>query len=244
MSPRTDKIADRIYRFSTFVPEIPPLGFTFNQYLIDADEPFLFHCGPRAMFPAVSAAVAEIIPLESLRWISFGHIESDESGSMNHWLAAAPRAQVVQGALACLGQLNDLCDRPPRMLGDGEVLDIGSKRVRWIDTPHVPHAWESGLVYEETTQTLFCGDLFAQVGDGMPAVTKETIIPAAIQTEEIYHASSLAPAVRQTLRKLASIGPARLAVMHGACFEGNVTAALVELGEYYDRALKAASSAA
>lgn len=243
MNPRTDEIADRIYRLSTFVPDIPPLGFTFNQYLIDADEPFLFHCGPRGMFSAVSAAAAKIGPLENLRWISFGHVESDECGSVNLWLAAAPRAQVVHGALACLGQLNDLCDRPPRMLADGEVLDIGGKRVRWIDTPHVPHAWESGLVYEETTRTLFCGDLFAHVGDGQPALGGKPIVPAAIQTEEMYHASSLAPAAGQTLRRLASIRPARLAVMHGACFEGDAAAALIELADYYDRALKAASNA-
>src|SRR5215469_1916386 len=167
MSTQTDQIADGIWRISTFVPEIAaPAGFVFSQYLIDADEPFLFHCGPRAMFPAVSAAVGNIMPLSRLRWISFGHIESDECGSMNQWLAAAPEATVVHGMTACLVSLNDLADRPPRALMDGEVLNLGGKRVRWIDTPHVPHAWESGLIFEEETATLFSGDLFSHTGDG------------------------------------------------------------------------------
>ncbi len=165
MDTKIDAIAERIYRFSTFAPEIAaPAGFTFNQYLIDAEEPLLFHCGPRMMFPLVSAALTTIIPIERLRWISFGHVEADECGSMNLWLAAAPRAQVVHGHTACMVSLNDLADRPPRALADGEVLDIGGRRVRYIDTPHVPHAWESGLIYEEITGMLFCGDLFTQVG--------------------------------------------------------------------------------
>lgn len=244
MNPRTDEIADRIYRFSTFVPEIAaPLGFTFNQYLIDAEEPFLFHCGQRGMFTAVSAAAAKIIALEKLRWISFGHVESDECGAMNQWLAVAPKAQVVHGATACLVSLNDLCDRAPRALADGEVLGIGAKRIRWIDTPHVPHAWESGLIYEETTRTLFCGDLFTHAGTGEPAVTRDTIVPAAIKTEDMFRSSSLTPAAGQTLRKLASLRPARLAVMHGACFEGDAASALSELAAYYDEALKTASTA-
>jgi flavorubredoxin len=135
MMTRVDEIADKIYRLSTFVPEIAaPAGFTFNQYLIDAGEPLLFHCGPRGMFPSVSDAAARVLPLSRLRWISFGHVESDECGSMNQWLAAAPQAQVAHGMVACLVSLNDLADRPPRALADGEVLDLGGKRVRWIDT--------------------------------------------------------------------------------------------------------------
>ncbi|HXV01471.1 MAG TPA: MBL fold metallo-hydrolase, partial [Caulobacteraceae bacterium] len=182
MTSRIDEVADGIFRISTFVGEIaPPAGFTFNQYLVRADEPLLFHCGPRGMFPAVSAAAASVLPITSLRWISFGHIESDECGAMNEWLAAAPRAQVVHGQTACMVSLNDLADRPPRALDNGESLDLGGKRVRWIDTPHVPHAWESGVMFEETTATLFCGDLFTQVGDG-PAITAEDIVPLATRT--------------------------------------------------------------
>ncbi len=262
MTTRVDEIAGEIYRISTFVPEVAaPAGFTFNQYLIAADEPLLFHCGPRRMFPAVSEAVATIIPVSRLRWISFGHVESDECGSMNQWLSAAPQAQVVHGATACDVSLNDLADRPPRALADGEVLDLGSKRVRWIDTPHVPHAWESGLIFEEVTGTLFTGDLFTHLGNG-PALTHESIVPAAIAAEEAFHSTSLAPAIGGTIRRLAALAPKRLAVMHGSCFEGSSPVSAGEgdraqrgggegcaselnaLADYYERALSAALQAA
>ncbi|HEY4946690.1 MAG TPA: MBL fold metallo-hydrolase, partial [Acidimicrobiales bacterium] len=131
MSTTVDEIADGIYRLSTWVPDIaPPAGFTFNQFLIAADEPLLFHTGPRAMFPLVSEAVGTILPIERVRWITFGHVESDECGSMNQWLAAAPRAEVAHGMTGCMVSLNDLADRPPRPLADGEILDLGDKRVR------------------------------------------------------------------------------------------------------------------
>ena len=131
MATRIDEIVDGIFRISTHVPEIaPPAGFGFNQYLVMADEPLLFHCGMRGLFPAVSAAVTTVTPTERLRWISFGHVEADECGAMNAWLAAAPHAQIVHGVTACMVSLNDLADRPPRPLADGEVLDLGGKRVR------------------------------------------------------------------------------------------------------------------
>ncbi|HEY1961607.1 MAG TPA: hypothetical protein VGG69_04240 [Rhizomicrobium sp.] len=244
MSTRLDEIAEGIYRISTLVAEIAaPAGFTFNQYLIEADEPLLFHCGPRAMFPPVSQAAAGIVPLSRLRWISFGHVESDECGSMNQWLVAAPEAQVVHGGTACLVSLNDLADRPPRALAHGEVLDLGGKRVRWIDTPHVPHAWESGLIFEESTSTLFTGDLFTHAGNG-PALTKDSIVPAAIQTEEAFHSTSLAPNIGRTIRRLATLKPKRLAVMHGSCFEGDCARELNALADYYEGALAAALKAA
>lgn len=236
MSTKIDEIAERIYRFSTFVPEIAaPAGFTFNQYLIDADEPLLFHCGPRAMFPLVSEAFASIIPVERLRWIAFGHVEADECGSMNLWLAAAPKAQIVHGQTACMISLNDLADRPPRALANGEVLDLGRRRVRYIDTPHVPHAWESGLIYEEITGTLFCGDLFTQVGQG-PAITKDSILDATIAAENAFRASSLTPDTGPILRMLAALNPSRLAVMHGSCYAGDCAAMLTELAAYYENA--------
>ena len=230
------EIGDGIWSFSTYVPQIaPPLGFTFNQFLIDADEPFLFHCGPRAMFPLVSAAFAGVMPLDRLRWISFGHVESDECGEMNLWLAAAPKAQVVHGTVACMVSLNDLADRPPRALGHGETLDIGRRRIRYLDTPHVPHGWEAAVVYEETTKTLFCGDLFTHFGNG-PAVTKDSILEAAIIAEEQAHASALTPQTAPTLRMLAELSPARLAVMHGSSFEGDCAGELSRLADYYEKA--------
>ena len=221
METQVDEIAPNIFRLSTFMPEMPPVGFTFNQYLINADEPFLFHCGGRNLFESVSKAAANIVPLEKIRWISFGHVESDECGSMNQWLAAAPKAQVVHGAIACMVSLNDLADRPPRALKNNEILDLGDKRVRYIDTPHVPHAWESGLVFEETTKTLFTGDLFTQLGNG-PAVTTESIVSSAILAEEGFHATALTPTTAPTIRALKSLNPDCLAVMHGSCFKGDL----------------------
>jgi len=241
MQTEIHEIAPGIHKLSTFIADAPPAGFGFNQYLIEADEPLLFHCGGRGLFPLVSAAAAKIVPLARLRWISFGHVESDESGSMNEWLAAAPNAQVVHGAIACMVSLNDLADRPPRALGDGEVLDLGGKRVRWIDTPHVPHAWESGLMFEETTGTLLCGDLLTQAGP-YPATTRDSILPVAISTEEGFHATALTPNTGRTIRKLAALKPSRLAVMHGAVFEGDCASELQRLADYYDAALKAAIS--
>ncbi len=236
VNTQIDEVAERIYRLSTFVPEIAaPAGFTFNQYFIDADEPLLFHCGPRMMFPLISAALSTITPIERLRWIAFGHVEADECGSMNLWLAAAPNAQVAHGHTACMVSLNDLADRPPRALANGEVLDLGGRRVRYIDTPHVPHAWESGLIYEESTGTLFCGDLFTQVGQG-PAITKASIVEAAIAAENAFQASALTPATGPTIRMLAALKPSRLAVMHGSCYAGDCAAALSELAAYYEAA--------
>ena len=244
MNTRIDEIAKRVYRFSTFVPEIAaPAGFTFNQYLIDAQEPLLFHCGPRMMYPLVSVALATLMPIDRLRWIGFGHVESDECGSMNLWLAAAPRAQIVHGQTACMVSLNDLADRSPRALANGEVLDIGGRRARYIDTPHVPHAWESGLIYEEITGTLFCGDLFAHAGQG-PAITKDSIVAAAIAAEKAFQATSLTPATGPTIRMLAALKPSRLAVMHGSCYTGDCAAALAELATYYETAHAAMTAGA
>jgi flavorubredoxin len=231
-----DEIVSGIYRLSTFVPDIAaPAGFTFNQYLIDAEEPLLFHCGPRRMFPAVLPALETVMPAERLRWISFGHIESDECGAMNLWLSAAPKAQVFHGHIACMVSLNDLADRPPRALSDGEVIDLGGRRVRYIDTPHVPHSWESGLIFEETTDTLFCGDLFTHVGRG-EAVTKESIVESAIAAESAFRSTSLTPATGPTIRALADLHPKILAVMHGSCFAGDCSSALAQLADFYEAA--------
>lgn len=244
METRIDEIAERIYRFSTSVPEIAaPAGFTFNQYLVDAEEPLLFHCGPRKMFAQVSAALATIIPVDRLRFIAFGHVEADECGSMNLWLAAAPKSVVVHGHTACMVSLNDLADRPPRALAHNEGLDIGGRRIRYLDTPHVPHAWESGLLYEEVTGTLFCGDLFTQLGEG-PAVTEDSIVEAAIAAEDAFQSTSLTPATGPTLRALAALAPRRLAVMHGSCFVGDCAGELSKLAVYYERAHAAKTASA
>lgn len=241
MDTRIDEIAEGIYRLSTFVPDVaPPAGFTFNQFLVRAEEPLLFHCGHRAMFPLISAAVANVVPLEQLRWIGFSHLEADECGALNQWLAAAPRATVAHGTLGCAVSLNDMADRPPRGLADGEVIDLGGKRVRNIDTPHVPHGWDAGLLYEETTGTLLCSDLFAQVGDGPALLHDGAPLDPAIAAEDMFRATSLTPDLAPTLRRLAALKPRTLAVMHGSSFAGDGAAALSLLADHYDDQLRAA----
>ncbi|MGI8796296.1 MAG: MBL fold metallo-hydrolase [Acidimicrobiia bacterium] len=234
MQPTVDPIADDIYRISTFIPEVSPDGFTFNQFLVAADEPLLFHTGPRGMFPLVAEAVATVLPVESLRWITFGHVESDECGSMNMWLSAAPNSQVAHGALGCDVSLNDLCDRPPRPLDDGEVIDLGGKRVRQISTPHVPHGWEAQVLYEETTKTLLCGDVFSQVGAG-PALTTDDVVEPAMVAEDMFHATCLAPHTAQTLRALGDLEPTTLGIMHGSSFQGDGKRALYDLAVGYEK---------
>ncbi len=239
MTTKIAEIADGIFRLSTFVPQIaPPAGFTFCQFLVRAEEPFLFHCGPRGMFPSVRDAVARLIPVESLRWIGFGHVEADECGSMNDWLAIAPRAEIVHGMTACSVSLNDLADRAPRALKNGEVLDIGGKRMRYLDTPHVPHAWESGVFFEETTDSLLCGDLFTRLGD-TPARTGEEILTPAMQAEEMFQSTSLCANTGPTLRELAGLRPRLLGLMHGAAFSGDSAAMLTGLADFYDARLQA-----
>jgi len=240
MKTTTDEIADGVFRFSTLVPDVTPDGFSFNQFLVRAEEPLLFHTGPRAMFPLVAEAVSRVVPLDTIRWITFGHVEADECGSMNEWLAAAPRAQVAHGVVGVMVSLNDLADRPPRALQDGESLDLGGRRVRHIDTAHVPHGWESRLLFEETTRTLFCGDLFTHTGNG-PAVTSGDIVGPAKAAEEIFHASCLTPTTGAVIRKLSEFAPTTLAVMHGSSFNGDVRRALHDLADLYDGLHRAAA---
>ncbi len=242
METRVDEIAEDIYRFSTWVPDVgPPDGFTFNQVLIDAEQPLLFHTGLRAMFPHGSDAVARVTPIDRVRWITFGHVEGDECGSMNEWLAAAPSAEVAHGAVGVAVQLEDLADRPPRALADGEVLDLGGRRVRHVDTPHVPHGWEARVLFEETTGTLLCGDLFTQLGRG--ATTEGDVVGPAIHAEDIFKASSLAPSSAATVRRLAELSPTTLALMHGPSFTGDCVGALAALGDDYDVRVAAATPA-
>jgi flavorubredoxin len=241
METRIDEIAAGIYRLSTFVPQVaPPAGFTFNQFLVMAGEPFLYHCGARGMFPSVSAAVARLMPVERLRWISFGHVESDECGAMNLWLAAAPEAQIVFNRLGCEVSLYDLADRPPRAVEDGELLDLGGKRLRFLQTPHVPHGWEAQAVFEENTRTLFCGDLFTHIGDAGP-VTEDDIVEPAMAAEDMFGATALGPQTAPALRRLAGLEPATLALMHGASFRGDGGAALRSLADRYEARLRLAA---
>lgn len=241
MSTKVDEIAPRIYRLSTLVPEIGPTGFTFNQFLLDDDEPLLFHTGHRSMFPSVRAAIEQVVPVERLRWIAFGHVESDECGAMNEFLQVAPNAQIAHGGLGCMVSLDEMADRAPRPLADGETIELGTMRVRHIDTPHVPHAWEARVMYEETTGTLLCGDLFTQFGDG-PALTDDDVVGAAHAAEETFGFSSLAPSMPATIDMLSELAPRTLATMHGSSYTGDCAAALRALADTYRSRIAAATS--
>ena len=238
METRVDEIADGIHRLSTLTEAVPG-GFTFNQFLVAGDEPLLFHSGPKNLFPSVAAAMASVVPVERLRWLSFGHWEADESGAMNLWLDAASGAEVAVGTIGTMLSGNDQASRPPRALADGEVLDLGGKRVRWIDTPHVPHGWDAGLLYEETTGTLLCGDLFTHAGDG-PALTDGDIVGPAAALEDMMHATSLTPMTAPTIRRLAELTPTTLGLMHGSSFSGDCAGALCALSDDYDTRLQKA----
>jgi flavorubredoxin len=236
METRVDEIAERVYRISTYV-EMGP-GLTFNQFLIDADEPLLFHTGFRHMFPAVSAAVARIVSLERLRWISFSHLEADESGAMNEFLAAAPHAEIVHGQIGSLISLNDLADRAPRILADNEVLELGAgRRVRLLATPHVPHSWDAIMLFEESTRTLFSSDLFTRFGPA-PVSTDEDILGPAIAAETAFPSAAITPLAAPTLRRLGDLNAQTLALMHGPAYKGDCTAALEALARDYQHRLE------
>jgi flavorubredoxin len=216
------EIAEGIYRINTPVfMEGGPGGFSFNQYLIVDNEPLLFHTGPRKMFPLVREALTSVIPAERLRYIAFSHVEADECGSLNEWLAAAPQSSPLCGTVAALVSINDLADRPPRALADGERLALGKHSVRWFDTPHLPHAWECGFLMEERTRTLLCGDLFTQPGADHPPITESDILgpsEAFRHAMDYYSHTKNADAM---LDRLASTGPTTLACMHGSAWHGD-----------------------
>ncbi|KIU14871.1 MBL fold metallo-hydrolase [Mycolicibacterium llatzerense] len=231
MSTAVDEIAPDIYRLSTWIPGITENGFTFNQFLLTGDEPFLFHCGQRQLFPMVSQAISQVIPLPKLRWISFGHLEADECGAMNLLLAAAPHAEVVHGGLALMLSLVDMCDRPP-VAAPVDTLDIGGHRLRFIATPHVPHNWEAGLWFDETTSTLLAGDLLTHTGR-CPALTESDCVAPALEAESIFHATGLTTNLAPTLEQLAALNPSTLALMHGSSYTGDGAAQLRALAEGY-----------
>lgn len=225
------EIADGIFRINTPVPPAAmPGGFSFNQYLILDDEPLLFHTGPRRLFPQVRGAIAAVMPPERLRHVAFSHVEADECGSLNELLAMAPDARPLCGQIAAMVSIEDLADRPPAALADGEVRSLGKRRVRWLDAPHLPHGWECGYLFEETTATLFCGDLLTQPGDGAEPLTGSDILEPseAFRKAMDYYAHS--PATGQLIAKLAATRPGTLACMHGSAWTGDGAGLLAALG--------------
>lgn len=232
---RIDEIANGIYRISTAVPpSVIPGGFTFNQYLIADDSPLLYHTGPRKMFPLVRAAIASVIPVESLRYIGFSHYESDECGSLNEFLEQAPKAEPLCSNIAKMVSVDDIASRPARALSDGEELSLGSHIVRWIDTPHLPHAWECGHLFESSTKTLFCGDLFTQGGHEHEPLTTRDILETSEAMRSGLDYFSQTRQVRELTEKLAATSPRVLACMHGAAWQGDGATLLLQLAKRLD----------
>lgn len=225
-----EEIAQGIYRINTPV-EIPEGTFSFNQYLVDDADPLLFHTGPRRMFPLVSEAVGRILPPERLRWIAFSHFEADECGSLNDWLALAPAAQALCSTTAAIVSVSDTAIREPRSLADGETLSTGRRTLRWFDTPHLPHGWETGYLADESSRTLFCGDLFTQPGRGETALTTSDIVGPSEsfrQAMDYYaHSKNAGP----LFEKLAAFEPETLACMHGSAWRGDGGALIRELAK-------------
>jgi flavorubredoxin len=230
---RVDEIAPDIFRISIYVPEF---DFQFNQFLVRDEEPLLYHTGYKQMFPLVHEAVARLIDPAKLRWISFSHFEGDECGALNEWLTVAPSAQAVGGLLSADLSVNDFAIRPACVLEQAERLNTGKKSFRVINTPHVPHNWEASMLFEETSKTLFCSDLYHQGGNVEP-LTSSSLIERTRQISISYQASPFAdflpyrPATERILQNLAELNPQVLAIMHGSAFEGNGRQALLDLGQ-------------
>ena len=226
---RVDEIGSGIYRISVPVTTIPG-GFTFNHYLIVDDEPLLFHTGLRRMFASVRAGVAAVMPVERLRHISFSHYEADECGALNDFLAVAPEATPLCGGLAARVSVNDTASRPARGLEDGEIVSLGTHSVRWYATPHFPHGWESGLLMEGTTKTLFCSDLFTQAGAVHTPLTEQDIL----EPSEVLRAHLDFYAHTQNtgtmIERLAAAAPTTMACMHGPALRGDGAGLLRALG--------------
>ena len=231
---RIDEIADGIFRIATPLPAIPG-GFSFNQYLIKDEAPLLFHTGPRRLFPLVREAIAAVMPVARLRHISFSHFEADECGSLNEFLAAAPQAMPLCGDIAALVSVGDVADRPPRAMADDETVGIGAHAVQWLSTPHLPHAWECGFLYETRTRTLLCGDLFTQGGAEHPPLTEADILEPseAFRGQMDYYSHTRNG--RAMIERLAALRPTTLACMHGAAWRGDGARLLRALGERLER---------
>jgi flavorubredoxin len=233
------EIAEGIFRINTPIP-IPggPGAFSFNQYLIVDDAPMLFHTGLRKLFPLVCEAVAAVMPVERLKYIGLSHFEADECGALNDFLAVDPQAAPVCSRIAAMVSIQDFADRAPRALADGEELALGRHTVRWFDTPHMPHAWECGLMMDVHTRTFFCGDLFTQGGTGETALTESDILgpSEAFRSPMDYFAH--APQTSAMLERLAREEPTTLACMHGSAWRGDGARLLRELSAALARTQK------
>jgi flavorubredoxin len=224
------EIAQGIFRINTPITmDGGPGAFSFNQYLIADDAPLLFHTGPRQLFPLVREAIAAVVPVQSLRYLALSHFEADECGALNGLLAIAPDAVPVCSRVAAMVSVTDFSDRAPQALADGEELPLGRHRVRWFDTPHMPHAWECGLMTDTTTRTFFCGDLFTQGGRGEVALTEADILGPSEAFRKPLDYFAHAPQTGALLERLAREAPTTLACMHGSAWHGDGARLLREL---------------
>jgi len=223
-----DEVAAGIFRICTPLNVIPG-GFTFNSYLITDDEPLLFHTGYRQLFPLTLQAINKVMPVEKLRWIGGSHFESDEFGALNNLLAAAPQAAPFGAEVGVLTSLNDFASRPARGFADSEEFSIGGRRMQWLYTPHVPHGWDCGILFDLSTRTLLCGDLFTQPGANPPPVTESEILSSSegMRSMMDYYAHSTGTSA--ILERLASLNPALLACQHGSAYRGDGAALIREL---------------
>jgi flavorubredoxin len=229
---RIDEVAAGIYRISTPISEVPG-GFSFNQYLLVDDQPLLFHTGPRRMRLLVQEAISSVLDVKSLRFIGFSHYESDECGALAEFLSLAPNAVPLCGQVNAM--INGDCfDKPPRVLTDGETLSLGSHRVRWFDTPHLPHAWECGYLMEEKTCTLLCGDLFTQGGANLPPLTSSDVLESSEAFRKQMDYYSHTKNVHSLMARLAAAKPTTLACMHGSAWQGDGGRLLIALAESLD----------
>lgn len=231
---RVDEVADGIYRICTPM-DVLPGGFTFSSYLITGEEPLLFHTGYRKLFPITLEAIRKVMPVENLRWVGGSHFEGDEFGALNEFLAAAPEATAFGTEIGVLTSLNDFAIRPVRALGDGEEFSIGDRRLRWIYTPHVPHGWDCGVLFDISTKTLLCGDLFTQPGGDPPPVTESEVLSASEAMRGMMDYYAHATSTTATLERLAALNPQVLACQHGSAYRGDSAALLRELAVRIDR---------
>jgi flavorubredoxin len=225
---RVDEVADGIYRICTPL-DIIPGGFTFNSYLVVDDEPLLFHTGMKKLFQTTVDAVAKVMPVEKLRWVGGSHFESDEFGALNELLTAAPNAKPFGAEIGVLTSLNDFACKPAHPLRDGQELPVGKHRFRWLYTPHVPHGWDCGILFDESTMTLLCGDLFTQPGGDPPPVTESEILSASEGMRGMmdYYAHSISTS--SILERLAALRPSMLACQHGSAYRGDCAELIREL---------------
>ena len=234
MNTNLDEIADGIFQISTFLPYVGERGFTINQFLIRADEPLLFHLGPRRLFENMTEFAGRVTKLSRIRFLAFSHVEADECGALPQWLKVVRRdAEVVMGDVAANWTASELTDHPVTALRNGYLLELGDKRVRWKATPHVLHGWDAGMLLEETTNTLMCADVFTQLGERPPVTDSADIVEWALAADDVMQSTAITPSLPATLLELAEMRPDTLAVMHGASYNGDCRDALHALAEAY-----------